>query len=482
MKPKDSVVPGINTISFCVSAALAGILLLLTTGALSGQKTKEQPEEVRQTGITVDHVSVEPSRMNGDVDVSFWFWNLKRTPLTDLSLKIELLKDGKVVSDVEMKPDQVPPGRVTAFEDTLKTKEEITGYRITAGARRKGDFMNITFRGGRDETNPDPVQSSEKGSGRSGEYGKESMIFPKRLNLGKDKSFPGKNNVEVAHWRFWRTDAETIFIQGGVRNGLDVGLESVSIEVKLLRTQKETKTVQINLSRTIHPEETVAFEKEVSGIRVLNNYSYSYNYRTDQSITKKKSKPWKKTRKNLRDLAKEREQKKKETEPEDPSTDSEKNQDENEAEPPVEVAVKGMKILRGELKKKNGKQTYTGDIYFLRLAIRKNEKPVKEGGLLRVRMFEGERPRIRNTRVFSPSNYEKRAEHLTRENAEPDMILYDRKKKELLVGLFKIGRNPEDFYVNVYLTLRNSGNWYWKNLRKPFRNLPLPPKEKDEED
>jgi len=143
------------------------------------------------------------------------------------------------------------------------------------------------------------------------------------------------------------------------------------------------------------------------------------------------------------------------------------------------VGVMGLRTIAGSYKTINKQQQYSGDSIFLRLRVDGFDDKTRPEGQLEVTFTLDGKKQAPIKRTIDASALKLDIAKLPANDADPKIICYDGRLKELLVGLLRI--EDEGKMGKVVLDVRFSGKgtvWTWTGLEAPHLEATRPPDKK----
>jgi len=143
------------------------------------------------------------------------------------------------------------------------------------------------------------------------------------------------------------------------------------------------------------------------------------------------------------------------------------------------VGVMGLRTIAGSYKTINKQQQYSGDSIFLRLRVDGFDDKTRPEGQLEVTFTLDGKKQAPIKRTIDASALKLDIAKLPANDADPKIICYDGRLKELLVGLRRI--EDEGKMGKVVLDVRFSGKgtvWTWTGLEAPHLEATRPPDKK----
>ncbi|HZE98529.1 MAG TPA: hypothetical protein VE981_15965 [Planctomycetota bacterium] len=148
-------------------------------------------------------------------------------------------------------------------------------------------------------------------------------------------------------------------------------------------------------------------------------------------------------------------------------------------EPGPKVGVMGLRSVAGSYKSANKQQVYSGDTLFLRLRIDGFDDKVKPEGQLEVTFsFDGKK-QASLKRSIDASAMKTDISKLPANDADPKMVFYDGRIKELVVGLRKVEDESKLGKAGMDVKFSSKGSvWTWTGLEAPHLEALRPPDRK----
>ena len=143
------------------------------------------------------------------------------------------------------------------------------------------------------------------------------------------------------------------------------------------------------------------------------------------------------------------------------------------------VGVMGLRTIAGSYKTINKQQQYSGDSIFLRLRVDGFDDKTRPEGQLEVTFTMDGKKQAPIKRSIDASAMKLDIAKLPANDADPKIICYDGRLKELLVGLRRV--EEEGKMGKVVLDVRFSGKgsvWTWTGLEAPHLEATRPPDKK----
>jgi len=143
------------------------------------------------------------------------------------------------------------------------------------------------------------------------------------------------------------------------------------------------------------------------------------------------------------------------------------------------VGVLGLRTIAGSYKTVNKQQQYSGDSIFLRLRVDGFDDKTKPEGQLEVTFTMDGKKQAPIKRSIDASAMKMDIAKLPANDADPKIICYDGRLKELLVGLRRV--EDEGKMGKVVLDVRFSGKgsvWTWTGIEAPHLEAVRPPDKK----
>lgn len=143
------------------------------------------------------------------------------------------------------------------------------------------------------------------------------------------------------------------------------------------------------------------------------------------------------------------------------------------------VGLMGLRTVAGSYKTVNKQQQYTGDTIFLRLRVDGFDDKVKPEGQLEVAFtFDGKK-QAPIKRSIDASAMKTDISKLPANDADPKIICYDGRLKELLIGLRRVEDESRMGKVGLDVKFSGKGNvWTWTGLEAPHLEAARPPDKK----
>lgn len=134
----------------------------------------------------------------------------------------------------------------------------------------------------------------------------------------------------------------------------------------------------------------------------------------------------------------------------------------------------GIKSAEGTFVRRGQKFIYTGNTLFLRIRIQSKEDPPNLAGEWRITATYGKKKIGTIKRYLKGRWWRGDAARIPEDNADPKIIAWDSQKKELVLGMFRIGEGQEigKLTLDIEFKGRKIGKWKWKKLTAPFIELP----------
>jgi len=148
-------------------------------------------------------------------------------------------------------------------------------------------------------------------------------------------------------------------------------------------------------------------------------------------------------------------------------------------DPGPKVGVMGLRSVAGSYKSVNKQQQYSGDSIFIRLRIDGFDDKTRPEGQLEVTLTLDGRKQSPVKRTIDASALKMDIAKLPANDADPKLICYDGRLKELLVGLRRV--EDEGKLGKIVLDVRFSSKgsvWSWTGLEAPHLEATRPPDKK----
>lgn len=143
------------------------------------------------------------------------------------------------------------------------------------------------------------------------------------------------------------------------------------------------------------------------------------------------------------------------------------------------VGVMGLRSVAGSYKTVGKQQQYSGDTLFLRLRIDGFDDKIKPEGQLEVTMTVDGKKQAPMKRSIDASALKTDIAKLPAADADPKVICYDGRSKELVVGLRRIEDVSKLGKVTLDVKFGAKGNvWTWTALETPHQEALRPPDKK----
>jgi hypothetical protein len=148
-------------------------------------------------------------------------------------------------------------------------------------------------------------------------------------------------------------------------------------------------------------------------------------------------------------------------------------------EPGPKVGVMGLRTVAGSYKTVNKQQSYSGDTIFLRLRIDGFDDKTKPEGQLEVTFSTDGRKQSPLKRTIDASAMKTDIAKLPGNDADPKLVFYDGRVKELLVGLRRIEDVSKMGKVVLDVRFTSKGSsWTFTGLEAPHLEACRPPDKK----
>ncbi len=143
------------------------------------------------------------------------------------------------------------------------------------------------------------------------------------------------------------------------------------------------------------------------------------------------------------------------------------------------AGVMGLRTIPGSYKSVNKQQAYTGDSIFLRLRIDGFDDKTKPEGSLEVTFTQDGKKQAPIKRSIDASAMKTDISKLPANDADPKLICYDGRLKELLIGLRRVEDESKLGKVTLDVKFSAKGSvWTWTNLESPHLEAVRPPDKK----
>jgi hypothetical protein len=143
------------------------------------------------------------------------------------------------------------------------------------------------------------------------------------------------------------------------------------------------------------------------------------------------------------------------------------------------VGVMGLRIIPGSYKTANKQQQYSGDSIFIRLRIDGFDEKIRPEGQIEVTITMDGKKQAPIKRSIDASALKMDIAKLPGNDADPKIICYDGRLKELLIGLRRV--EDESKMGKIVLDVRFTGKggvWSWTGLEAPHLEASRPPDKK----
>lgn len=143
------------------------------------------------------------------------------------------------------------------------------------------------------------------------------------------------------------------------------------------------------------------------------------------------------------------------------------------------VGVMGLRSVAGSYKTVNKAQVYTGDTQFLRLRIDGFDDKNKPEGQLEVTISMDGKRQAPIKRSVDASAMKMDIAKLPNNDADPKIMCYDGRIKELLIGLRRVEDESKLGKLTMDVKFTSKGNiWTWTGLEAPHQDAVRPPDKK----
>ncbi len=143
------------------------------------------------------------------------------------------------------------------------------------------------------------------------------------------------------------------------------------------------------------------------------------------------------------------------------------------------VGVMGLRTLAGSYKTAGKQQVYSGDTLFLRLRIDGFDDKTKPEGQLEVTMALDGKKQAPLKRSIDAAALKMDISKLPATDADPKILCYDGRTKELLIGLRRVEDASKMGKVTLDVKFSGKGNvWTWNALEFPHQEALRPPDKK----
>jgi len=143
------------------------------------------------------------------------------------------------------------------------------------------------------------------------------------------------------------------------------------------------------------------------------------------------------------------------------------------------AGVMGLRTIPGSYKTVNKQQSYSGDSIFLRLRIDGFDDKTKPEGQLEVTFAQDGKKQAPIKRSIDASAMKLDISKVPGNDADPKIICYDGRLKELLVGLRRVEDESKMGKVTLDVRFSAKGNvWTWTGLEAPHLEALRPPDKK----
>lgn len=148
-------------------------------------------------------------------------------------------------------------------------------------------------------------------------------------------------------------------------------------------------------------------------------------------------------------------------------------------EPGPKAGVMGLRSVPGSYKTVNKSQVYSGDTQFLRLRIDGFDDKVKPEGQLEVTFTVDGKKQAPVKRSIEASALKTDISKLPASDADPKIVCYDGRIKELVVGLRRVEDESKLGKIVLDVKFSAKGNvWTWTGLEAPHQEALRPPDKK----
>jgi hypothetical protein len=143
------------------------------------------------------------------------------------------------------------------------------------------------------------------------------------------------------------------------------------------------------------------------------------------------------------------------------------------------VGVMGLRSIAGSTKTAGKQQVYSGDTQFLRLRIDGFDDKTRPEGQLEVTMTVDGKKQATIKRSIDAAAMKMDISKLPATDADPKIICYDGRIKELVVGLRRVEDASKMGKVTLDVKFSGKGNvWTWNALEFPHQEALRPPDKK----
>jgi len=143
------------------------------------------------------------------------------------------------------------------------------------------------------------------------------------------------------------------------------------------------------------------------------------------------------------------------------------------------VGVMGLRSVAGSSKSAGKQQQYSGDTLFLRLRIDGFDDKIKPEGQLEVKMTIDGKKQAPMKRSLDAAATKTDISKLPGNDADPKLICYDGRIKELVIGLRRVEDVSKLGKVTLDVKFSAKGNvWTWTGLEAPHQEALRPPDKK----